>query len=127
MADDDRRWHDSNSGADSGPVVWLLEGNQVLWCSAGAGVGILLFRLLHGTFNHSLLVAGGLALIPFVATTTFILTLRTGKPPSYAAEFLALLSQKLARCLEIHLGIGRTRSVIDSPLTSAPHPLIDDE
>ncbi|MEZ5325898.1 MAG: hypothetical protein R3F19_12660 [Verrucomicrobiales bacterium] len=56
-----RRYHEANAGRDSKPVIFIFEGNNILWMLLGCGLALLVFRLGHDHLNWSL---GGKPLPP---------------------------------------------------------------
>ena len=76
---DSRRYHEANSGRDSKPVIFIFEGNNILWMLLGCGLALLVFRLGHGQFNYSLGESLALALIPLSAITLYVVLLKSGQ------------------------------------------------
>ena len=92
-------WYPTNAGADSKPVVWKLEGGQALWLASSCAFGFVLFRFLFGNLDWPVIASLVVSGIPPLATTAFLLRFVTGKPKSYAADFLEWQSLKLKRWL----------------------------
>jgi hypothetical protein len=82
-----RRHHDGNSGRDSKPVIFIFEGNNVLWMVLGVGLALLVFRLCHGRLHWSVGESIAAGLMPLVLATLYVVVLKSGKPPSYDREF----------------------------------------
>ena len=49
-----RRYHEANAGRDSKPVIFIFEGNNILWMVLGCVLALLVFRLGHDHFHWSL-------------------------------------------------------------------------
>ncbi|MFT4571652.1 MAG: hypothetical protein ACI8TX_002870 [Hyphomicrobiaceae bacterium] len=77
-----RRYHEANAGRDSKPVIFIFEGNNILWMVLGCGLALLVFRLCHGQFHYSLGESLALSLIPL-----YVMLLKSGKPKSFDKEF----------------------------------------
>ena len=106
---EDLNWYPTNAGEDSRPVVWKLEGGQVLWMAASAALGLLLFRFFVDVLEWSVAVGLTLSAIVPVLTVIFLLRFVTGKPPSYATDYLEWKGLQTSQWLADR-GIGdRTR------------------
>jgi len=65
-----RRYHEANAGRDSKPVIWIFEGNNVLW-------------MILGFFGESVAVS----LVPLSVSLAYVVLLKSGKPKSFDSEF----------------------------------------
>ncbi len=97
-----RRYHEANAGRDSKPVIWIFEGNNVLWMILGFGVGLLAFRLCHGRFHLSFGESVAVSLVPMVVTLAYVLLLKSDKPKSFDAEFFEWGLTRLREVLDRH-------------------------
>ena len=97
-----RRYHEANAGRDSKPVIWIFEGNNVLWMILGFGLALLAFRLCHGRFHLSFGESVAVSLAPLSISLAYVVLLKSGKPKSFDAEFfewgLARMRELLDRC-----------------------------
>ena len=105
---DQRRYHEANAGRDSKPVIFIFEGNNVLWMLAGVGIALLVFRLAHGRLQWSLGESFAAALVPLVLVTLYVVILKSGKPRSYDGEFFEWGAHQFSHWLD-HLGLRRAR------------------
>lgn len=103
-----RRLHEANAGRDSKPVIWIFEGNNILWMVLGFGLSLLLFRLCHGTWHWSLGESVAVAIVPLLLSGAYVILLKSGKPKSYDAEFFEWGGVRLTQWLD-HRGILRSR------------------
>ena len=111
---DSRRYHEANSGRDSKPVIFIFEGNNILWMVLGCGLALLVFRLCHGQFNYSLGESLALALIPLSAITLYVVLLKSGKPKSFDREFFEWVAVRSRQALD-RLGLMRGRPYFAPP------------
>jgi len=111
---DSRRYHEANSGRDSKPVIFIFEGNNILWMVLGCGLALLVFRLCHGQFNYSLGESLALALIPLSAITLYVVLLKSGKPKSFDREFFEWVAVRSRQALD-RLGLMRDRPYFAPP------------
>lgn len=97
-----RRYHEANAGRDSKPVIWIFEGNNVLWMVLGFGVALLAFRLCHGQLHLSFGESMAIAIVPLALCLAYVVLLKSGKPKSFDAEFfewvLTRLREFMDRC-----------------------------
>ncbi|MCH1503462.1 hypothetical protein OAV21_01595 [bacterium] len=82
-----RRYHEANAGRDSKPVIWIFEGNNVLWMILGFGLALLVFRLCYGRFHLSFAESDAISLVPLSITLAYVILLKSGKPKSFDGEF----------------------------------------
>ena len=82
-----RRYHEANAGRDSKPVIWIFEGNNVLWMILGFGLALLAFRLCHGQFHLSFGESVAVSLVPLSVSLAYVVLLKSGKPKSFDSEF----------------------------------------
>ena len=82
-----RRYHEANAGRDSKPVIWIFEGNNVLWMVLGFGLALLAFRLCHGRFHLSFGESIAISLVPLLVALAYVILLKSGKPKSFDGEF----------------------------------------
>ena len=111
-----RRYHEANSGRDSKPVIFIFEGNNILWMLLGCGLSLLAFRFCHGYFHLSLGESLAIALIPLAITTLYVVLLKSGKPKSFDREFFEWIAIRLRQVLDKH-GLVR-----DLPFFAPPRP-----
>ena len=111
---DGRRYHEANSGRDSKPVIYIFEGNNILWMILGCGLALLVFRLCHGKFNYSLGESLALALIPLSIITLYVVLLKSGKPKSFDREFFEWLAIRSRQVLD-QIGLTRDRPFFAPP------------
>lgn len=109
-----RRYHEANAGRDSKPVIYIFEGNNILWMLLGCGLALLVFRLCHGQLNYSLGESLALALIPLSAITLYVVLLKSGKPKSFDREFFEWLAVRFRQALD-RLGLMRDRPYFAPP------------
>lgn len=111
---DGRRYHEANAGRDSKPVIFIFEGNNILWMLLGCGLALLVFRLCHGQFHYSLGESLALSLIPLSIITLYVVLLKSGKPKSFDKEFFEWIA---IRCRQVfdHLGLTRDRPFFAPP------------
>ena len=125
---DQRRYHEANAGRDSKPVIFIFEGNNVLWMVAGVGIALLVFRLCHGQLGWSIgeSIAAGLA--PLVLVTLYVVVLKSGKPKSYDGEFFEWRAHQFSHWLDRvslrrsqpYFAPCRRRKAVSHPLAPAP-------
>jgi hypothetical protein len=123
---DQRRYHEANAGRDSKPVIFIFEGNNVLWMVAGVGIALLVFRLTHGRLHWSLGESFAAGLVPLVLVTLYVVVLKSGKPKSYDSEFFEWGAHQVSAWLD-RVGLKRARPYF-GPCRSrkkVPHPLAD--
>ena len=122
----ERHFTETNSGGDSKPVVWIFEGNNVLWMVAGLGAGLMVFRLAHGAWQWSLVEAMIVALVPVLAATLYVLVLKAGKPPSYDKEWFEWMAIRAQLWVNHRLGVARHQAPFGSHVkVRNRHPLND--
>ena len=109
-----RRYHEANAGRDSKPVIFIFEGNNILWMLLGCGLALLVFRLSHGQFNNSLGESLALSLVPLAAITLYVVLLKSGKPKSFDREFFEWLAVRSRQALD-RLGLMRDRPYFGPP------------
>lgn len=83
------RFHPTNAGADTKPIIGKLEGGEVLVMAASIAGSILFFRFLAGHCECGLpasLIAA--ALVP-LTTLAFLMRFVSGQPPSHVADCAA--------------------------------------
>lgn len=100
--EEDTQWHSTNAGQDTRPVVWKLEGNEILAVAGSVVLSICLFRLLVSSWELSISLALSIALCPTAFCIVFILKFVSGKPRTYAIDYV---SWKLAK-LRQHIGLN---------------------
>ncbi len=101
-----RRITETNFG-ETRPTVWRFEGGDVIWMVAGLGSGLLVFRLVHGTWQWSVMEASLVALLPVGLISAYVLGLRQGKSRSYDVEFFEWVSVRFQTRLDEWLGMPR--------------------
>ena len=111
-----RRYHEANAGRDSKPVIFIFEGNNILWMLFGCGLALLVFRLCHGQFHYSLGESLALSLIPLSIITLYVVLLKSGKPKSFDKEFFEWLAIRSRQAFD-SLGLMR-----DRPFFAPPRP-----
>lgn len=89
-------WHSVNAGNDTRPVLWRLEGMQIVAFVASVAAAIVLFQLLGGNRGLGLLPSLGVAALVPVGTVFILIRFFVGRPPSYFWDFLAW---EVPRCL----------------------------
>lgn len=118
-----RRYHEANAGRDSKPVVFIFEGNNILWMLLGCGLALLVFRFGHGNFGWSFGESLAVSLIPLTISTLYVVLLKSGKPRSFDREFFEWLAIRSRQGLD-KLGLLRDRPFFAPPrgnnTTSAP-------
>ena len=82
-----RRYHEANAGRDSKPVIWIFEGNNVLWMVLGFGIALLAFRFCHGQLHLSFGESVAISLAPLSISLAYVVLLKSGKPKSFDGEF----------------------------------------
>lgn len=82
-----RRYHEANAGRDSKPVIFIFEGNNILWMVLGCGLALLVFRLGHDQLNWSIGESLAAGLVPLSIISLYVVLLKSGKPPSFDREF----------------------------------------
>ena len=107
---DQRRHHEANTGRDSKPVIFIFEGNNVLWMVAGVGLALLVFRLCHGRWHWSLGESLAAGLVPVLLATLYVVVLKSGKPPGYDREFFEWKTHQASQWLDRLDRIGLWRS-----------------
>lgn len=83
--------HEANAGRDSKPVIWIFEGNNVLWIILGFGLALLAFRYCHGKLHWSFGESIAVASIPILTAGAYVIILKSGKPKHFDAEFFEWL------------------------------------
>ncbi len=109
-----RRYHEANAGRDSKPVIFIFEGNNILWMLLGCGLALLVFRVGHGQLEWSLGEAIAASLVPLTITTLYVVLLKSGKPQSFDREFFEWLAVRSRRALD-QLGMMRDRPYFAPP------------
>ncbi|MEZ5326979.1 MAG: hypothetical protein R3F19_18165 [Verrucomicrobiales bacterium] len=109
-----RRYHEANAGRDSKPVIFIFEGNNILWMLLGCGLALLVFRLAHGRLNWSIGEALAVGLIPLAISTLYVVLLKSGKPRSFDREFFEWIA---VRCRQ---GLDRAGLMHDRPFFAPP-------
>ena len=109
-----RRYHEANAGRDSKPVIFIFEGNNILWMLLGCGLALLVFRLMHGHFDGSLGESLAAGLVPLVLVTLFVVLLKSGKPKSFDREFFEWIAVRSRQGLD-RLGLLRDRPYFGPP------------
>ena len=90
-------WHSTNAGNETRPVVWRLEGKQVVTFLASVAIGLMVSRILGADQGLGLIPNLGLSgLIPGT-TTLVILRFFVGKPPSYFSDWIGWRLQGCGR------------------------------
>lgn len=115
----ERRFHDANSGRDSKQLVWIFEGNNVLWIMVAMGIAILLFRFFNDKMKWSIPESILVSLIPLVLATLYITILKQGKPKSYDKEMFEWFNILILKAMN-DLGLGRGKAYF------APSPGLKD-
>ena len=115
-ANEGRRYHEANAGRDSKPVIFIFEGNNILWMLLGCGLALLAFRLCHGNLQWSLGESLAVALVPLVAATLYVVLLKSGKPKSFDREFFEWVAVRVRSTLH---GFGLVR---ERPYFAPPPP-----
>ena len=112
-------WHPTNAGADSKVVFWRLEGGQALFLSVACVLSIGLFRVAVNSWGWPIMASAVVAgLIP-ISVLGFLLKFVTGRPKSYAADWLEWQWLRLAtRLVELGLPL-RARPLIGLDRTSS--------
>jgi hypothetical protein len=86
----DLRLTDTNAADDSAGSVWGLDGNLFMPVVASAalsiGVILILFSVLHIVWWLSFPIG----FIPFVATLSYVVLFKQGKPPGYDQDLFEL-------------------------------------
>lgn len=100
-------WHSTNAGSETRPVVWRLEGKQVVTFLASVAIGLMVFRILGADQGLGLVLNLGIASLIPGTTTVVILQFFVGKPPSYFSDWIAWFLQ----------GSGRGSRPLISPTT----------
>ena len=77
------RLTDTNAATDSGGRTWGLEGNLFWYLIGGLGISITVFFVLCVGMGQSLVLSGGIGLVPLLVALGYIFLLRAGKPPGY--------------------------------------------
>ncbi len=119
-----RRYHEANAGRDSKPVIFIFEGNNILWMVLGCGLALLVFRLGHDQLNWSIGESMAASLIPLIVITLYVVVLKSGKPKSFDREFFEWLAIRSRQALD-HLGLMRDRAYFAPPRNKParrPHP-----
>jgi hypothetical protein len=111
-----RRYHEANAGRDSKPVIFIFEGNNILWMLFGCGLALLVFRFAHGRLHWSIGEALAVGLVPLAITTLFVVLLKSGKPKSFDREFFEWLAIRSRQGLD-EFGLLR-----DRPYFAPPRP-----
>jgi hypothetical protein len=109
-----RRYHEANAGRDSKPVIFIFEGNNILWMLLGCGLALLVFRFAHGRLHWSIGEALAVGLVPLAITTLFVVLLKSGKPKSFDREFFEWIA---VRCRQ---GLDRAGVMHDRPYFGPP-------
>ncbi len=118
---DGRRYHEANAGRDSKPVIFIFEGNNVLWMVLGCGLALLVFRVTHGRFAWSLGESLAASLVPLTVFTLYVVLLKSGKPKSFDREFGEWGIVRLRQALD-DLGWLRNRPYFAPPKSTAARP-----
>jgi hypothetical protein len=79
----------THAGDDSDGKIWGIEGMNILFILVGLLVSLGLTLMLSR--HHALPVTLGLGAVPFAAITTYVFTLRQGKPKAYDSDLLSTL------------------------------------
>lgn len=82
-------WNTVNAGNETRPVLWRLEGNQIIAFVASVSVAVAVFQLLGGDGGMGLMPNLGAAVLIPSGTVFVIVRFFVGKPPSYFWDFLA--------------------------------------
>lgn len=77
------RLTDTNAATDSGGRTWGLEGNLFWYLIGGLGISITVFFVLCVGMGQSLVLSGGIGLVPLFLALGYIFLFRAGKPPGY--------------------------------------------
>ena len=109
-----RRYHEANAGRDSKPVIFIFEGNNILWMLLGCGLALLVFRLAHGRLDWSIGEALAVGLVPLILVTLFVVLLKSGKPKSFDREFFEWVAVRSRQGLD-RLGLMRDRPYFGPP------------
>ena len=95
-----RRYHEANAGRDSKPVIWIFEGNNVLWMILGIGLALLAFRFCHGRLHLSFGESVAISLVPLAIALAYVILLKSGKPKRFDGEFFEWGLVKLCEFLD---------------------------
>ena len=111
---DGRRYHEANSGRDSKPVIYIFEGNNILWMVLGCGLALLVFRLGHDQLNWSIGESLAAGLVPLSIISLYVILLKSGKPLSFDREFFEWIAVRSRQALD-HFGLMRDRAYFAPP------------
>ena len=117
-----RRYHEANSGRDSKPVIFIFEGNNILWMLLGCGLALLVFRVSHGQLEWSFGGSVAASLLPLIVTTLYVVLLKSGKPASFDREFFEWLIVRCRQGLD-HLGFVHDRPYFGPPRKRSKQPV----
>ena len=109
-----RRYHEANAGRDSKPVIFIFEGNNILWMVLGCGLALLVFRLGHDHFHWSLGESLAAGLVPLSIISLYVILLKSGKPQSFDREFFEWIAIRSRQALD-HFGLLRDRAYFAPP------------
>jgi hypothetical protein len=79
--------HSNDNAREGRPSLWIFQGRSVVLLVIGAGVFIVLFRILDATGVDWLLNIY-LSILPLGLTTLYVWLFVNGKPSSYACDLL---------------------------------------
>ena len=109
-----RRYHEANAGRDSKPVIFIFEGNNILWMLLGCGLALLVFRLGHDPLNWSIGESLAAGLVPLSIISLYVVLLKSGKPQSFDREFFEWMAVRSRQALD-HFGLMRDRAYFAPP------------
>ncbi len=112
-----RRYHEANAGRDSKPVIFIFEGNNVLWMVLGCGLALLVFRVGHAQLEWSFGESLAASLVPLTLITLYVVLLKSGKPKSFDREFGEWWTIRLRHALD-RAGLLRNQPYFAPPKQS---------
>lgn len=103
-------WYPTNAGNETRPVVWRLEGKQIVAFIGSVALAVIAFRLLGADRGLGLIPNVALAASIPVVTIVVVLRFFVGRPPSHFADYLKW---------GVHRVSGK-RALVEPPNNSIP-------
>jgi hypothetical protein len=98
--------HSNDNAREGRPSLWIFQGRSVVLLVIGAGVFIVLFRMLDAAgVDWPLNIS--LSILPLAVTTLYVWRFVNGKPSSYAWDLLMFAIWRSKSWLYLHGALDR--------------------
>lgn len=91
------RLHETNEGRETQQGIAGFEGANAFLFMIAVGLGLIFFRKMSEGQNPNLLLATGVASLPFIVVMAYVFGLKQGKPASFDVELGEWLIIKLTK------------------------------